>query len=127
MALKIIEVKKFKIKLKCSIHASGKLGFSESAAERINFEDNKAIQFAEDENRILYLIPVKEENENSFKANKAGQYYNINTKVLFDNLGYDYKNNSIWFDMIEQYDNDLDKKVFKLLKTEKPRKNEDLE
>lgn len=126
MALKIIEVKKFKIKLKCSIHASGKLGFSEASADRINFEENEAIQFAQDENEVLYLIPIKEEVENSFKVNKAGLYYSINTKALFDNLGYDYKNNSIWFDMIEQYDSDLNKKVFKLLKTEKPRKNEEL-
>ena len=35
----------------------------------------------------------------SLKIHKAGQYYYVNTKPLFDSLNIDYKNNKIIYDV----------------------------
>lgn len=57
-------------------------------------------------------------NELNFKVNKAGQYYYVNTAALFDNLKYNYKDNTISFSIIT-VDNTSNPKIYKMIKKEK--------
>lgn len=125
MGFKILSAKEFNIKLKCSLHASGKLGFTEETAKQLQFSDNSAVKFALDEEdlSVLYLFNSKIADEDSFKVNKAGSYFYVNAKAMFDMLGYDYVNNSIMFDMIKIKNNENE--IYKLNKREKPRKQKD--
>ncbi len=123
MGLKIISAKEFSVKLKATIHSSGRLGFTEATARELSFAKDSAIKFAvdEDDSGILYLINCKEADDDAFKVNSAGLYFSVNAKPLFDSLGYDYKKKNIMFDMVREKDIE-DMEVYKLLKREKPRK-----
>ena len=100
MELKILSAKKFNVNLKCTIHASGKLGFTEATSNTLKLSENSGVKFAQDKEGGLYLINSQSLDEDSFKVNKAGAYYYVNAKVLFDQLGYDYRNYNIIFDMV---------------------------
>lgn len=110
--------------LKATIHASGKLGFSAGAIKAMNISNNSYIQIAlnsDDKNdQNLYIFVTKNVDENSLKINKAGNYYYVNTKALFDKLEIDYRKKKIMFDIIDiEYEGE---KVFKLVRREKDRK-----
>jgi len=126
MRIKILSAKDYDVKLKCTIHATGKLGFTESTSNRLRFDEKSAVKFGldEEDEETLYLVNAKTKDEDSFSVNKIGDYYSVNAKTLFDNLGLDYANNIISFDMIEVKSDDFNKgeEVYKLIKKEKPRK-----
>ena len=108
---------------KATIHKSGKLGFSRSAQEKMQINDNTYFKIGTSENsrdENLYLVKAQREDENSIKASKAGDYYYLNTRVLFDELNIDYKRKKIIYDIIEvDYENIV---VYKLIKREIERK-----
>ena len=121
MALRILSAKDFDTKLKCALHASGKLGFTGATAKALNFSDNSAIKFAvDDEDNTLYLINTSTDDTDAFKVNRAGTYFYVNAKPLFDSMDMDYVNNSIIFDMTRIKEN-LEE-TYKLTKRERPRK-----
>lgn len=120
MDLKILSSKEFNVNLKCTIHASGKLGFTEATANVLKLSEDSGVKFAQDEEGGLYLINSQSKDADSFKVNKAGKYYYVNGKLLFDQLGYDYKNYNIIFDMVKVPE--LENNYYKLNERKKPRK-----
>lgn len=121
--MKILSAKKYNTKLKATIHKSGKLGFTETASEALHLSDMVSIKFACDEidgNSTLYLAVINEPDEDAFKIYKSGNYFSLQTKQLFDALGYDYSNeeNSIAFDLVRMptLDNELGGETYKLIK-----------
>jgi hypothetical protein len=122
MELKLIKANEFEPNIKCSIHKNGKLGFSSSAITRLGIDTNKRILFAtmddENGNGSLYAIIVEEKNEEAFRVNKAGNYCYLNTKAMFDKLGYNYQNRRIMFDIVTTDMKHDDKTVYKLIKRE---------
>lgn len=122
MELKFIKANEFAPNIKCSIHKNGKLGFSSSAISRLGIDTNKRILFAtnddEGDNGSLYAIVVEENNEEAFRVNKAGNYYYLNTKAMFDKLGYSYQTRTIIFDIVASDILHEDKMVYKLIKRE---------
>lgn len=103
MKLKFLNARDYEGKLKCVIQSNGKLNFSASAIRILGLNNQKSIKFAlnEDEKGSddLYLIILDEITDDAFKVNKAGNYYYLNSKSLFDSLGIDYKSQSIIFDI----------------------------
>ena len=59
----------------------------------------------------------------SFKVCKAGAYYYVNTKVMFDSLGIDYISKTIIFDIIKLQD--TVNEVYKMIKRELERTKND--
>jgi hypothetical protein len=110
--------------VKCSIHKSGKLGFSSAAIEKLKLGSNKSLMIGvndDDENdEDLYMMVNEGHIENAFKISKAGEYYYANTKGLFDNLGLDYRNKTIIYDIVDFEYNKM--AMYKLIKREKKRK-----
>ena len=86
--------------------------------------ENNFIQIAvntedKDDNN-LYVFLTKKEDENTYRISKAGDYYYVNTKALFDKLEIDYRKKKVMFDVVEiEYEGE---KVFKLVRREKDRK-----
>ena len=78
-------------------------------------------KFAKDANETLYLINCPNCDDDSFQVTKAGMYYSINAKPLFDSLGYDYKSENIMFDLVREKHDAYE--IYKLIKRAKPRKN----
>ena len=122
MGLIILSARNYSQKLKASIHATGKLGFTEATASALNLTKDSCISFAKDEEEdALYLINNVPDTPDAFKVMKAGAYFSVNTKSLFDALNYDYKKRNIMFDLVR--DNTYpDQEVYKLNIRDVPRK-----
>ncbi len=109
---------------KCTIHQNGKLGFSRNAINKMNIDVNKYVKIGINEEDLsdknLYMFLQDNKDEETFKINKAGHYYYLNTKFLFDKLKIDYNRNKIIYDLQEIVING--ENYFKLNKREIPRK-----
>ena len=115
MAIKLLSAKQFATKLKATIQASGRLGFTAETATALSLESGKFARFAQDdENGSLYLIINSERSEDAFEIRVSSGYYYVPTKVMFDTLGYDYENGNIMFDLVRQpsLDDDLQGQVY---------------
>ena len=133
MAITILSAKQFATKLKATIQASGRLGFTADTATALGLESGKFARFAQDdENGSLYLIINSERSEDAFEIRVSSGYYYVPTKVMFDTLGYNYENGNIMFDLIRQpsLDNDLQGLVYFMKQRQtknKDKKNEIIE
>ena len=110
-----MSAKQFATKLKATIQASGRLGFTAETATVLGLESGKFAKFAkDDENGYLYLIIINERSEDAFEIRVSSGYYYVPTKVMFDTLGFNYENGNIMFDLVRQHslDNDLQGQVY---------------
>ena len=109
---------------KVTIHKTGKMGFTMDAARKLNLAEMKSANIAYNKSNSndtsLYLLIYQDINEGKFRVSKAGLYYYINTKILFDNLKIDYSNGNITYDMSEEIINN--KHVYKLKRREQKEK-----
>lgn len=92
--------------LKASIHKTGKIGFTMDAAKKLNLSKEKSISIARNQSNIedksLYIKVNDTKIDGAFNINKAGSYFYVNTKALFDNLKIDYVSNYISFDISQE-------------------------
>lgn len=126
MAINIIDTTQFSVKLKATIQATGKLGFTNETANYLKLQIGQAVNFAkDDETEELYLIIANDNTANTLKVCKSGMYYYIQTKLMFDAFGYEYKKKTIIFDLTRKKDLDesLNGRVYKMNKREIARKN----
>ncbi|MEQ8682949.1 MAG: hypothetical protein RID25_24500 [Cyclobacteriaceae bacterium] len=124
MKISFIKADEIDRNIKCSIHKSGKLGFSSTAIDKLELSNDKSVMIgvneddSEDEN--LYMSVEDGVKEEAFKISRAGEYYYANTKALFDKLGIDYRAKTIIYDIVDfEYE---EMKMYKLIKREKKRK-----
>ena len=96
--MEILSAKKYGIKLKATIQATGKLGFPKVVSESLNFAERKFVKFGRNENE-LFLSVMSDADEDAFKVNVSSGYYSLNTKGLFDALGIDYSSQTVIFDL----------------------------
>ncbi|MDD2256507.1 MAG: hypothetical protein PHQ26_04530 [Bacteroidales bacterium] len=122
MGYRILSAKDFNVNLKCSIHKTGKFGFTGATADKLGLSRIQAVKFAIDDESddVMYLIPSMQGDEDAFKVNKAGNYYYVFAKVLFDSLNLDYVKNSIMFDLTELKEGEA--VIYKMKRRSKPRK-----
>lgn len=126
--IKFFDASKFDRNIKCTIHKSGKIGFSNAAIKKMNMEKMYGAKIGmneeDEEDQNLYLACIKEEDKSAFKFIKAGDYYYINAKPLLDDIKIDYRNTKVTliYDIIEI---DLEgEKMYKLIKREVKRRKE---
>lgn len=107
-------------KIKCTIHRNGKLGFSKAAIDKLGITLGKYAKLGFDEedktDNSFYLVIQESPDDETFKINKAGAYYYLNTKNLFDELNLDYLRKKIIYD-IQEIKNDYSD-LYKLKKRE---------
>lgn len=98
MKFEIIRASVSKGKPKATIHLTGKLGFNMEAYNLMQLKADEQFLFArdtEDENKF-YLLHTKEE-EGSIRVSKAGAYFYLNMASVFDQIGFDYVENTYSF------------------------------
>lgn len=92
-------------KAKATIHKSGKLGFSSEAIGYLGIKEGIFIKFAQNEDDKtdvnLYAMLSDEQDDESFRICKSGNYYYVGTKRLFDEIGVDYTKTTIIYDLIK--------------------------
>ena len=97
--------------IKATIHKTGKLGFSSGAEDfmEINEESYFKIGFNNNDSTDDNLYVVKSATESgAFKVSKAGMYYYINLKNVFDKRGIDYRNKSYIYDIKKENSEDTE-------------------
>lgn len=97
--------------IKATIHKTGKLGFSSGAEDfmEINEESYFKIGFNNNDSTDDNLYVVKSTTESgAFKVSKAGMYYYINLKNVFDKRGIDYRNKSYIYDIKKENSDDTE-------------------
>jgi hypothetical protein len=105
--------------LRCTIQKTGKMGFSEYTQSKLGINETISIRIGIDgqrgnyKNLIMQLLSTLESS--AFKVNKAGNYFYINPKPLFDELGIDYKTRNVLYEMIALNE---EKRIYKLIKKE---------
>jgi len=127
MNLTFLKTTELNVKLKCTIQASGKLGFTETTATALKFDQQERyIRFAQDtdDNNQLYMVFVSNDADGAFKVRKSGNYYYIATQALFESLGYQFKDVNYIFDLIRMpnLDEAAQGEVYKMRQREKDRK-----
>lgn len=100
--MKILSAVEYSTKLRASVHASGRLGFSYEAAKSLGINGKSSVKFGQDDDdpSVLYLIVPTEPNEECFPVKPSGPYYYVPTKTLFDALGVDYAGSTVIFDLV---------------------------
>lgn len=110
--------------MKCTVHKNGKLGFSSVAIERLGILQDKYIKLGFNEedksDKSLYILIQNYSDNETYRIGKAGKYFYVNTKALFDKINIDYEGKKIIFDIQEIENNDI--KLYKLIKREILRK-----
>lgn len=127
MKAQILSAKKYNKKLKVTIQSSGKLGFTDETAKAFNLSEKASfIKFILDEENPddLYLSLSTTYDEDAFKVCKAGDYFYLPTTLLFNEMGYNYKEYTIIFDLsrYSQYDEEFGGEVYRMFKREKSKK-----
>lgn len=108
MGIQVLSAKKYTQKLKVTVQVTGRLGFSDETAKAFRFSEGAAyVKFLRDpDTQVMYMAILYKEDEDAFKVCKAGLYYYLSTTQLFSELGVDYKNNTVIYDLLRcaQYD-----------------------
>lgn len=100
MGLKMLSAKDFYVRLKATIQASGRLGFTETTAKKLELDTEKWVKFAEDEDSgDMYLAVCNEKSDDAFPVKASSGYYYVFAKNLFDAKGLDYTHQTIIFDL----------------------------
>jgi len=120
MKLKFFKAHEIDRNVKCAIHKTGKLGFSSGANEKLGLSSSVSVTIGMNEDdesdENLYMVLADSNNPEAFRVSKAGDYYYVNTKPLFDHLGVDYRKKKIIYDIVDfDYEG---MKMFKLIKRE---------
>lgn len=126
MKIKFLTPSSLEKNLKATVHRSGKLGFTIELAKKMDLSTDKSISIGineeEEEDKNLYILVNSDKRSDAFSVLKAGDYYYVNLKALFDNLKYDYENRSISFDVVEEDLGGVDVFVFKFKQKERMNK-----
>jgi hypothetical protein len=133
MNLTFLKTTELNVKLKCSIQASGKLGFTDTTASALRLgKADRYIKFAQDtdDDNQLYMVFVSTAEDGAFKVRRSGSYYYIATQALFESMGYKYKDTNYIFDLIRMSNLDVmaQGEVYKMNRRQKERKggNDDI-
>ena len=126
----IFNAKDFTTKLKATIQATGKLGFTAETISRLQLTTDCSVLIAPDsDNRnVLYMAVLRTLNENAFPVLKSGSYYYLNTRLLFDKLDICYTHATVIFDLsrFEEGDSLLGGDCYKMtMRTNRRKTNDD--
>jgi hypothetical protein len=125
MKLKFFDPNDLYKNLKATAHKTGKLGFTIDAARKLALSSEKSAGIAvneEDEtDKNLYVVIYPSKQKGAFSISRAGNYFYINTKPLFDSLKIDYTKESIVYDISEEKIED--EIIYKFRRREKNKKS----
>jgi hypothetical protein len=110
--------------IKATIHKSGKLGFSQTAIDKLGLDQNTFVMIGTNkvqrDDRAIYIKIADKTHELALKVNKAGQYYYINTRDFFNENNIDFNRKKIIYDIVDISEGN--EKLFKLIPREIERK-----
>ena len=77
-------------KLKVTVQRTGKLGFTDGTARKLDLSDTSFVKLGKDiDSNDLLLCNNPKDSIGAFHVHKAGKYYYVNAQGVFDALGMD--------------------------------------
>lgn len=121
--MRVLSVRDYSERLRASVQSDGRLNFAEDTGKTLLLEDKLPIKFCMDDDDIMYMVLVKNDDEDAFRIRKSGSYFYVPLALLFDSLGIDYVSNSVSFRLVrlQSLDAELKGTVYRMDKTEKPK------
>lgn len=119
MKIRILSVREYTSRLKATIQATGRLGFTEETARVLSLSSDRFIKIAyDDETETFYLVVMTNQDPDAFKVCSAGDYFYLPTASLFRAMGVDYESMSVIFDLSRDMslDKELGGSVYKMNK-----------
>ena len=130
MGLSVYSAKLYSAKMKVTIQATGKLGFTTETASALGLTNDTYIKIAGDDEAkdVLYMIVCPDKDEDGFKTHSSSGYYYLQTTMLFNDLHIDYKNFTVMFDLNREpeLDNVAGGTVYKMNKRQNPKKKKEV-
>ena len=118
MRIQVLSAKKYAQKLKVTVHASGKLGFSDDTAKEFRLKEREVyVKFLVDEDtHTMYMSVIDYRDDDAFKVLKSGEYYYVTTTQMFTDLGLDYKTQTVIYDRMrcKQFDTELGGEIYQM-------------
>jgi len=103
--------------IKATTHRTGRLGFTIEAANKFKFAPRMSLKVATNEadesDTNLYAILQNDIGNESFRILKAGKYFSVNLKPLFDQIKLDYVHTTYIYDITEETIQEANLLVFK--------------
>lgn len=131
MIAKRFNAKEFTVRLKATIQATGKLGFTQDTIDQLKLTTACSVFLAPDDadKKVMYMGVLRDRREDAFPVLSSGKYLYLNTRQLFDTLKLDYTKNVYIFDLarLEEGDEEMESECYKMSMRSKERTNEDKE
>ena len=101
MIAKRFNAKEFTVRLKATIQATGKLGFTQDTIDQLRLTSDCSVYLAgDDENKkVMYMGVLRERMEDAFPVLSSGKYFYLNTTNLFKALKLDFEHKVYMFDL----------------------------
>ncbi len=99
--MKIFGAKEYGVKLKASVHKTGRLGFDAATAQWLAITKDTNFKFGEEEDGSRYLIITKEDDGDTFKPMLAAGYYSLDVKTIMNVWQVPYAQETIIFDLVD--------------------------
>ena len=132
MLTRTFNAKEYTLRLKATIQATGKLGFTAETIKTLELTSECSIVIGpDDENsEVMYMGVARERREDAFPVLSSGTYLYLNTKQLFDDLGIDYSVQwTVMFDLTRFKEGDelMGCECYKMQMRKNPRSGEEKE
>ena len=98
--LKMLDAERLQQTAKATIQSNGRLSLTVEAGRLMHLSDNKSIVIFAAENGDLGAIVSHKGDRRAFELKKAGAYFYITFKTYLQEMGIDYKNRRIVYDII---------------------------
>ena len=116
----VFENTDIKDRLVCSVQQDGHLRFSKEAVKIMGLRVGWAIQFAKDEHGIYLINKTDVDSINSFRLFEGNKCLYVRCSSLFEQLGYNYKENAIKF-FLRKSNKYPKMELYKMYMQERPR------
>ena len=115
--MRILSVKQFNSRLKVTIQRTGRLNFTDETAKALGLTAQNGVKFfitEEPEQLCMAIMPTPDKD--SFPLRRSGTYFYVNAHLLFDDLGVDYRENTVFYDLARNmaYDRETGGQCFKM-------------
>lgn len=98
--LKMLDAERLQQTAKATIQSNGRLSLTVEAGRLMHLSDDKSIVIFAAENGDLGAIVSHKGDRRAFELKKAGAYFYITFKTYLQEMGIDYKNRRIVYDII---------------------------
>ena len=98
--LKMLDAERLQQTAKATIQSNGRLSLTVEAGRLMHLSDDKSIVIFAAENGDLGAVVSHKGDRRAFELKKAGAYFYITFKTYLQEMGIDYKNRRIVYDII---------------------------